>query len=371
LKGIAVIELDSTLAQHIVDRAMAILPYNINVMDAQGLIIGSGDPLRLHTRHEGAQLVLANSRVVEIDEQAASYLRGVRPGVNVPLLHAERLIGVLGITGTPDIVRPYAELMRMAAEMLVEQRQAHMERHWQRHRLDSWIGQLLDPAISLGTLSVEAERQQVPLSWPRQICLIEMDEPSDSRSAKALSAMLSANSESFCAPVGIQEWFWCRPYSYSREDAWLENADARGWKVVRFTVSGSLKSLADLREACQSLRLLQAYARSCLPATRLLKLDEHRLTALLYSQRQSWLLQGWLDPLKRLFEHDENGVLRQTLQAWCEHHGQASACAASLSIHRNTLRYRLDRICELSGLDHDLLGQWLYLSLGISLLDCA
>ena len=27
------LELDSTLAQHIVDRAMAILPYNINVMD--------------------------------------------------------------------------------------------------------------------------------------------------------------------------------------------------------------------------------------------------------------------------------------------------------------------------------------------------
>lgn len=51
-------ELDSTLAQHIVDRAMAILPHNINVMDAQGMIIGSGDPSRLHTRHEGAQLVL-------------------------------------------------------------------------------------------------------------------------------------------------------------------------------------------------------------------------------------------------------------------------------------------------------------------------
>ncbi|MDO7919847.1 sugar diacid recognition domain-containing protein, partial [Pseudomonas aeruginosa] len=101
------VELDSTLAQHIVDRAMAILPHNINVMDAQGMIIGSGDPSRLHTRHE-AQLVLANRRVVEIDEQAAACLRGVRPGVNLPLLHAERLVGVLGITGAPEVVRPYA-----------------------------------------------------------------------------------------------------------------------------------------------------------------------------------------------------------------------------------------------------------------------
>lgn len=366
------IELDSTLAQHIVDRSMAILPYNVNVMDAQGMIIGSGDPLRLHTRHEGAQLVLANSRVVEIDDQAASCLRGVKPGVNMPLLYAERLIGVLGITGRPEVVRPYAELVRMAAEMLVEQRQSHLERHWQRHRLDSWIGQLLDPSVSLNTLSVEAERQQVPLSWPRQVCLIELNEASDSRSAKALSAMLSANLESFCAPVGMQEWFWCRPIGRPHEEQlWLDQAKAKGLNVLRVTASGPLDSLVDLREACQSLRLLQAYARACLPDVRLLKLDEHRLTALLYSQRQSWLLQGWLDPLKRLFAQDENGVLRETLQAWCEHHGQASACAASLNIHRNTLRYRLERICELTGLSHDMLGQWLYLSLGISLLECA
>lgn len=60
-------ELDHDLAQDIVDRTMAILPYNVNVMDSQGLILGSGEPERINTRHEGAQLVLANGRVVEID----------------------------------------------------------------------------------------------------------------------------------------------------------------------------------------------------------------------------------------------------------------------------------------------------------------
>ena len=36
-------ELDHDLAQDIVDRTMAILPYNVNVMDSQGLILGSGE----------------------------------------------------------------------------------------------------------------------------------------------------------------------------------------------------------------------------------------------------------------------------------------------------------------------------------------
>ena len=39
-------ELDRHLAQDIVNRAMAILPYNVNVMDRQGVIIGSGDAER-------------------------------------------------------------------------------------------------------------------------------------------------------------------------------------------------------------------------------------------------------------------------------------------------------------------------------------
>ena len=115
-------ELDHDLAQHIVDRAMAILPYNVNVMDSQGLILGSGEKERINTRHEGAQLVLANARVVEIDAQAAKCLKGVQPGINLPLLLDQRLIGVLGLTGEPDQLRTYAELVRMTAEMLVGQR---------------------------------------------------------------------------------------------------------------------------------------------------------------------------------------------------------------------------------------------------------
>ncbi|HHH9441311.1 TPA: sugar diacid recognition domain-containing protein [Pseudomonas aeruginosa] len=45
--------LDNQLAQEIVDRAMVILPCNVNVMDNQGLIIGTGEAERLYTRHDG------------------------------------------------------------------------------------------------------------------------------------------------------------------------------------------------------------------------------------------------------------------------------------------------------------------------------
>lgn len=136
-------ELDHDLAQDIVDRTMAILPYNVNVMDSQGLILGSGEPERINTRHEGAQLVLANGRVVEIDEPTACRLKGVQPGINLPLLHDQRLIGVLGITGDPALLRTYAELVRMTAEMLVSQRHQQAEQQWRRQRCDDLLALLL------------------------------------------------------------------------------------------------------------------------------------------------------------------------------------------------------------------------------------
>lgn len=365
------LELDSALAQHIVDRAMAILPHNINVMDAQGMIIGSGDSARLHTRHEGAQLVLANRRVVEIDEQAATCLRGVRPGVNLPLLHAEELIGVLGITGDPEVVRPYAELVRMAAEMLVEQRQLQAERHWQRHQLDAWLRQLFDPAVPLGALAADAERQGLALAWPRQVCLLELQDGSEPLAQQArLLGVLTGKSEHLAAPLGMREMLWCRPLNAGRDDAhWLASADERGWGVTRLLVSDPVQSLGQLRQACMALRDLQAFARARYPALRLVALEEHRLPTLLHAQRNSWLLQGWLAPLKRVLAHDSHGVLRETLEAWCEHDGQVQSCAAALGIHRNTLRYRLERIAELSGVELTRLDRRLQLSLGLGLIE--
>ncbi|HYK72144.1 MAG TPA: helix-turn-helix domain-containing protein [Pseudoneobacillus sp.] len=50
-------------------------------------------------------------------------------------------------------------------------------------------------------------------------------------------------------------------------------------------------------------------------------------------------------------EHDKNGELQQTLQAFINENGELNKVAESLFIHRNTLRYRLDKITELTGKD--------------------
>lgn len=57
------------LAQEIVERTMKILNKNINVMNEEGIIIGSGEKERINQVHDGALLVLKKGESVEIDEK--------------------------------------------------------------------------------------------------------------------------------------------------------------------------------------------------------------------------------------------------------------------------------------------------------------
>lgn len=58
-------------------------------------------------------------------------------------------------------------------------------------------------------------------------------------------------------------------------------------------------------------------------------------------------------PLDRLYEHDRrtSGALVPTVRAWCRAGCDATTAAAALYVHTNTLRYRLRRASQISGLD--------------------
>ena len=114
------ITLDTRLAQEIVTRTMKIIPFNVNVMDARGTIIGSGERSRIGELHAGAQLAIAQKRTVEVDTGAMRAMAGARPGVNLLLTVRGEICGVVGLTGDPEAVRQFGELVRMTAEMILE-----------------------------------------------------------------------------------------------------------------------------------------------------------------------------------------------------------------------------------------------------------
>ena len=88
---------------------------------------------------------------------------------------------------------------------------------------------------------------------------------------------------------------------------------------------------------------------------RVARLEDVQMQALLLELRDLAATRGEgpVGPIALLLEHDERGAggLIETLEAWLDAFGDVTAAAAALFIHPNTLRYRLRRITELSGLD--------------------
>lgn len=345
--------LDRALAQDIVDRAMAILPYNVNVMDYLGIIIGSGDAERLSTRHEGAQEVLATSQVVEIDARAASRLGGVKPGVNLPLMLDHQLIGVLGITGDPEQVRVYGELVKMTAEMLMEQRRQQADRQWRRQRGEELLARLLWGDCP-DSLVDEARHLGLQPQQPRQAVLIRLSEPLDI-GHPLFTRLSSRYPQSWCILREPTLLYWCRVverergHDRSHDDAHLlEQASAQGWPILRMASAEPSANLPTLRQACAAALDLLDYASQIRPAQRLLHLQDLRLPVLFWRHRHDWLAQEIAVPIRQLQEHPQ---LLDTLDRWFEHSGESQVCAEALGIHRNSLRYRLEKIAELTGCD--------------------
>ncbi len=360
-------ELDHGLAQDIVDRAMAILPCNVNVMDSQGLILGSGEPGRIDTRHEGAQLVLANQRVVEIDEHSALCLKGVQPGINVPLMHDERLIGVLGLTGDPRTLRTYAELLRMTAEMLVAQRHREVERQWRQQRSDDVLSLLLSQAQDSPRLLDEAQQLGLKPHLSRTPILIEL--ASGQATAVVSQWLLARVPDSWCLNLSTHTLLWCCPSRHGVDPGkHLQKMVDQGWATVRVAVGGPAEGVERLRNMYGRVMALAAYGQAVMPDEQVLLLSRFRLPAMLWPHREDDAVQELLAIVHKVRAKDSNGQLMQTLRSWCAHSGQIQHCADALGLHRNSLRYRMDRIAEITEMDLTKLDDIIALYLSVQLL---
>jgi carbohydrate diacid regulator len=168
--------LSTQLAQDIVTRTMKIIPYNVNVMDASGSIIASGNPARIGELHTGAMLALAKKLAVEIDDASARNMHGAQPGINLPLTVNGQLCGAVGLSGAPDEVRQFGELVRLTAEMILEQAQLTGELQRDTRYREAFVLKLInDSGADAAGLEAWARRLGVDFSRTHLVFVLELD----------------------------------------------------------------------------------------------------------------------------------------------------------------------------------------------------
>ncbi|ELX08951.1 carbohydrate diacid regulator [Janthinobacterium sp. HH01] len=361
--------LSTELAQDIVSRTMKIIPYNVNVMDANGTILASGNPARIGELHAGAMLALAKRLTVEVDAAGARNMHGAQPGINLPLTVNGQVCGAVGLSGVPDQVRQFGELVRLTAEMILEQ--AHLAGELQR---DSRYRE----AFVLNLIRYEPAREADLAAWARRlgvnfershlVFLLELDDKAAgtdqalselqrlqlrmlARQPSVLTASAAADQMvllDFHEAPGAHDAHW--PQRRLQALAAMLREECQQPHTLTMGIARS--GMAGVAISWQSAQTAARIGRARHPRRSRFSYYEQALPVLLSGLGSGWEAEQLRRPMAQLQAVDKSkDLLRRTLEVWFEHDGHPAATAAALHIHRNTLDYRLRRIGEATGLD--------------------
>ncbi|EOI1368283.1 sugar diacid recognition domain-containing protein [Serratia marcescens] len=365
-------------ARQIVQRAMGIISHSVNVMDSNGVIIASGNPQRLFQRHEGAVLALAENRVVEIDRVTAEHLKGVRPGINLPFSFRNQRVGVIGISGEPAEVRAYAELVKMAAEMMVEQAALLDQHQWEKRYREELANQLLQPQPDTASLEAMAAYLGLDLRQSRIVWIVELQEAQPHLLRELLAELEATQRDALIAITGFNEMTLLRPACMAQAE-WslkLERQQAQRLQNqlkhrfrVRLIVGGFYDDPQSAYRSSLTARATQTMAQRLKLRHATLFYHDYPLPSLLCDLGEDWRAQELGRPWRTLGEQDEKGVLRGTLRHYFSQNCDQTQTAAQLHIHVNTLRYRLQRIEAITGMKINQLTDALRLYIGMLMHD--
>ncbi|HZH59476.1 MAG TPA: sugar diacid recognition domain-containing protein [Metabacillus sp.] len=345
------------LAQEIVERTMKILNHNINVMNDKGIIIGSGDKERINQLHDGALLVLNKGESYEIDKLAAAEMKGTKPGINLPIQFNNQIVGVIGITGEPESIRNYAQLVKMAAELVLEQ-SLLLERVQWKQRLQS---EIVNRLISEKDFNEEwiKERAQflgIKVDQSRIAFVLKQSDDTEFSNQELLRSVhyelekddlmgITLNNEIVILKAAVTIHEKSDLFLFMKR---LEKA-SRGKALIG--IGSRTERIKEITSSFLQAKKAIFVGSKLQPEKAFYDYEEYRLDILLSKLAQNEQDRKSFSFYHKLLEEGKKGELEQTLEAYIKENGELNKISERLFIHRNTLRYRLEKISELTGKD--------------------
>ncbi|WP_326584344.1 helix-turn-helix domain-containing protein [Streptomyces sp. NBC_00481] len=379
--------LSPSLAQEIAGDTSAVIGFNVLITDAEGMVIGSGDRSRVGTFHEASVEVIRTQEPAAHSASQALVLRGVRPGVTLPLVTDGQAVGTVGITGTPAQVRRFGLLVKRQTEILLRESVMLRSRLLAERAAEKLFADLAsyDPQVVEGDfLLFRAAELGFDLRLPRVAVAFEVTvaAPGNRRPGAPTRDMALVRSEllrtvrevfadpqdivATTAPGRLGVLHRLRP---DRPTASLV-ADCRRVADV-IAAQNSLTARAGIGEpadsvgalhdsyqdACDALHLtarrtsgsatrLTARGAGGAPVHLISDLRIHQVLAAVGQPARGRLLAVTAAELRA---QPDWPVLRDTVTAWCEGGFNLVRAAEALHVHRNTVVYRMQKIEQLTG----------------------
>ncbi|HPX03015.1 MAG TPA: sugar diacid recognition domain-containing protein [Synergistaceae bacterium] len=358
------------MAQNIAKSTSDVIGHGVLVTDENGMIIGCNDEKRIGEYHPPSIKVMQENMPMTTSISDAENYGNVLPGYTLPIRFFDRVMGSVSIAGLPEEVERYGLLVQKQAEIMLRE-QAFLESDLLRERsLRDLIENIssYDPKEGSGELiMMQARELGFNISKCRVALVIEMSRWSNETAEAAFQRMLREVRSSFSNPRNVI----CPQENYRVTVLLSVGADREPDKTYEaaevlskdFLESiGAKGILADVSIGFYALDL-HGLSRSINSARNSLRLAR-RLGIKGMIRSEKFTGEALLDALptgvreeyaarilKELPSRKDFNEMKETFMAWCGSPFASGNVAENLSMHRNSLQYRLKKIRSITGKD--------------------
>ena len=356
--------LSNDLARSIVERTMNVVNYNIIITNTLGIIIASGDKNRIGDIHEGAKIALKTKLEFKVSENLSKKLNGVYSGTNLIIEFQNNVIGVIGISGKPKDVLGYGKLIKMTAEMMIEQEYVLTELESnKRMKQEVMLALIHNKQDSLFLLEKYIKRFEIPYNDPMLIFIIEVnfkDNP-DKIDLNILNSIINLLEVTFMESLGTiinsKTIVVLHKYNHINNeiDDYSEKINEINEKIcnqvgisVKISTGKIYDNLNDMYKSFNIAKETLLFGKKMHPNDNIYIFNSLKSEMLFSQNNKKWKIDELEETYKLIILNDNDGVLRETLEVLIEENGELNNVSSRLFIHRNTIRYRLNKIYKIT-----------------------
>jgi len=356
--------LSSELAKSIVEKTMNVVNYNINIMNELGVIIASGDKERIGTIHEGSIIALQRKSEFNVNENQSKKLNGVHPGTNIVIEFQNKIVGVIGITGNPKEVLGYGKLIKMTAEMMIEQEYVMKELEWNnRMKEEMMLALIYNKQNSFILLDEYIKKFKIPYEHPMIIFIVELTIVDSSAkndlniSSRIINILEGTFKESLASVINsktIVLLYKC-PRHNNNSEGYEEKIKKVNDKIkneisipIKIATGRIYNTLSEVYKSFDIAKETLLFGKKMHPKDNIYIFESLKYDMLFSQNNAKWKSDELENTYKLIALNDKNGVLRETLKVLIEENGELNNVSIRLFIHRNTLSYRINKIYKIT-----------------------
>ncbi|MFL8887516.1 CdaR family transcriptional regulator [Helcococcus kunzii] len=363
-------DISQSLASNIVKELKDIISFDLNFMNIKGIIIASTDPTRIG-QINGASVegIRTNKEIL------VTYTReyeNARKGINIPINFENQVIGTIGITGEPQQVSIYANIIKKMTEILITK---------------EWINEVKQREIDKMKLFLEniifSEKFEDYYAYSMDdksnkiiCCGFTFPKLNDSEFNKNIINFIdkSLSNKIFKAYYTIL---------YNRLIILFDHVNE---EIVRETlndISNKLKTQKDITVFFGTSTIFKErqaaskkYEEANNSLTWLLNIDEDEARYLSFDKMDLGILfrnientdiQSFKKKILNNLTKEEISEYKNILKVYSINNGSITKSSKTLFIHKNTLQYKLNKLEKLTGYNPRTLDDFVVLKLAFLL----